>query len=164
MCIRNLLLRRFQSKNLFFVHILILTFELCKTSKTEKMYFLVLLKTIDNPKKAIIVPSKWIKSIDLSAVLNYGLRYQRNKIFKIYYSKDLFDEPDFNLHIVTRFDEQQCDCYNGTLVKHFGKFTNDILIFCSCTHFLEINLIVHRYIGGRFGAFGKILWCWHSRK
>lgn len=72
-------------------------------------------------------------------VLNYGIRYQKKKIYKIYYSKNMFDEPDFNLNIATRFNEQQCACYNGTLFKHFGKFKYETIIF---RKFLEINLFV----------------------
>lgn len=81
------------------------------------MFFLVNIKlTNDN----ILIPSKWIKKLKTTELLNYGMQYHKNKIYTIFYSDSINNEPRFDLPISAVFDEKKDGCYEGSIIKHFG--------------------------------------------
>lgn len=84
------------------------------------MYFLVHFK--DSGKKKII-PSKWIKGLNVKKLLNYGLTYEKRTIYVVFYSKDIYEEPDFKLAIRLNFLENQSACYEGFILKHFREYS-----------------------------------------
>lgn len=67
-----------------------------------------------------IIPSKWIKDLPMLNLLNYGIRYQKNKVRKIFYSRSLFSEPDFGLQTSNEFNPARDGCYDAHILKYFG--------------------------------------------
>lgn len=82
------------------------------------MYFLLSLKDSCIKK---IVPSKWIKDLEVTKFLNYGLFYQRHKIYTTFYSKNVQEEPDFQLEVRSYFCDNKSGCYEAFIIKSFGK-------------------------------------------
>lgn len=83
------------------------------------MYFLVTLKTAI--KTTIIVPWKWVQSIDIVKLLNYGIRIQKNTEVLVYFSKNMQEEPDFHSNILNNFKSHKSACYLATIVRGFGE-------------------------------------------
>lgn len=65
------------------------------------MYFLVLLK--ESNQKAI-VPQKWILNLDIETLLNYGVKFIKKKVFKVFISIVFGAEPDFHLDVMNVLD------------------------------------------------------------
>lgn len=84
------------------------------------MFFIV---NISELKKKIIVPSKWIKdlNVDLVKIFNYGISYIKNKSFIVFVSENFDDEPNFNLESTAVFNIRRPSCYKANLLKCFGK-------------------------------------------
>lgn len=83
------------------------------------MYFLV---TEVVSREVKIIPSKWIKNLLVVKLLNYGITYEKNKIYTAFYSRFLSIEPDFHLNRIRRFDDTRDACYDVRLLRCFGKF------------------------------------------
>lgn len=82
------------------------------------MYFLVLLK--ETHQKAI-VPQKWIMNLDFETLLNYGVKFIKKKVFKVFISNVFGDEPDFHLDVMSILETQRPACYNAHIIKTFGN-------------------------------------------
>lgn len=82
------------------------------------MYFLVSLK--ETEQKAI-VPQKWILNLDFETLLNYGVKFIKKKVFKVFISNVFVAEPDFHLDMNILLDIQRPACYNAYIVKIFGN-------------------------------------------
>lgn len=85
------------------------------------MYFLVSLKT--ETKTTIIVPLKWIYSLDIIKLLNYGVLVQKKIDVLVYFGTNLKDEPDFNCKVLEIFDLNRSACYRATIIRGFGKYS-----------------------------------------
>lgn len=91
------------------------------------MYFLV--KLIESKEK-IVIPSQWIKDLDMCAVYNYGVTYQKNKVFTVFVTGDEKSEPDFQLAIRSHLKLTHPACYQAKLLKCFGNiFTFVVNLF-----------------------------------
>lgn len=86
------------------------------------MFFLVQIK---QSREILIIPSKWIRNVDLIKFLNYGPSYHKNIYFVAFYSKNSYMEPNFDRRVLPQFDVKKDACYNVKLIKSFG---NQILV------------------------------------
>lgn len=86
---------------------------------TVKMYISIILK---ESKEKIIVPFKWIFSLNVARCLNNGI--SRNKPFVIFYSPNRESEPDFKKPLRIEFDENEEACYKAHFLKSHGKYKN----------------------------------------
>lgn len=82
------------------------------------MYFLVALK--DTGQKTI-VPQKWISSLNVQLLLNYGVKVIAKKLFKAFISNVLGDEPDFHLDVIAILDTKRPACYKVHIKRSFGN-------------------------------------------
>lgn len=84
------------------------------------MFFLVSLK---ETQQKVLVPQKWILNLNLEieTLLNLGVKFIKNKVFKIYISNIYGDEPDFHLQIMGILDKKRAACYEAFIIKTFGK-------------------------------------------
>lgn len=84
------------------------------------MYFVVKLQN----KQKHLVPQKWIKDIDkdLIKMFNYGITYLKKKLFTVYISVNLHDEPDFGLSVLNELKLDRCGCYKASIVKSCGEY------------------------------------------
>lgn len=91
------------------------------------MFFLVLIQGT-NAKK--LVPSKWIKNLETSHLLNYGMRYHKKKLYTVFYSPFISTsiEPDFTLTPSLVFSDTKNACYKAFLLKIFSKFNIEFFI------------------------------------
>lgn len=91
------------------------------------MYFLVTLK--DTGQKTI-VPQKWISSLNVQLLLNYGVKFIAKKLFKAFISNVFGDEPDFHLDVIAILNTKRPACYEVYIKRSFGnKLMSIILIF-----------------------------------
>lgn len=67
------------------------------------------------------IPISWIKDIDMAYLLTYGIRYQRNKVYKIFCSENITDAPDFGAPLLERLDVGQNACYEAKIVDYFTE-------------------------------------------
>lgn len=83
------------------------------------MFFVVYLSNSER----VLVPSNWIRGIGEYKMLlvNYGIPYLNGKLFKIFVSPNINDEPDFRLDIREQFAVGHCACYTGLIKYSFGK-------------------------------------------
>lgn len=108
------------------------------------MFLLVSLKTNAEHNIYKIVPLKWIQNCPMIDLLNYGIRYQKKKLNKIFISHNIEAEPNFQSGILAIYNNERNGCYIGTLLKSFGKI---FLIFfknlekCIYQFFLYIMLL-----------------------
>lgn len=80
------------------------------------MYFVVnIIKTNEN----IVVPFNWIQNIRLGEISNNGPN--ASIIYKIFYSLDLSEIPDFNAVEIKSVCDGQRGCYKARLLWFFGK-------------------------------------------
>lgn len=86
--------------------------------------FAVILLT--KSKIKLIVPAKWILSLDIVQALNYGISHTKKHI--VFFSKDLSALPNFQLLVQEVYDENMVCCYEAFLLHLFGK-SKLILIF-----------------------------------
>lgn len=94
-----------------------------QSSHFAKMFFIILIKTF---KKKVIVPSKWVKglNVDLIKLFNYGKIYNKHKTYTVFISNNHDDEPNFEMGISAVFDTNLPACYEATLSWAFGKKIN----------------------------------------
>lgn len=87
------------------------------------MYILVKLKEAAQSR---IVPVKWIQGFTgdrLAKLLTNGSRFYRNVFYKVFYSPNINDEPDFNLNLQQRIvDDTRPACYEAAVKRGFGKY------------------------------------------
>lgn len=83
------------------------------------MFFVVYLSNAER----VLVPSTWIRGIGeyKTLLVNYGIPYLKGKLFKIFVSPNINDEPDFRLDIREQFDVGHRACYTGLIKYSFGK-------------------------------------------
>lgn len=74
-----------------------------------------------NCNKKILVPSKYIKHLEITNIFNYGLTYQRNKIYTVFFSPNFDNEPNFQAMLQANFNEAIDACYAGSISRYFGK-------------------------------------------
>lgn len=72
-----------------------------------------------NSNKNIVVPIKWIQSIDLGKICNDGLNH--SIIYKIFFSSNKYENPDFNSEAIKSDFEAQRGIYEARLLWHSGK-------------------------------------------
>lgn len=70
-------------------------------------------------KEKLVIPSKWIYSLDIVQVFNIGISH--TKTHKIFYSPNLNDEPDFKASLEREFTIQRKCCYEAKIYRFFGK-------------------------------------------
>lgn len=87
------------------------------------MFFII---SINISKKKVIVPSKWIKglNVDIIKLFNYGKLYNKSKTYTVFISNNHNDEPNFDLGLSTVFNIENPACYEAILSWSFGKRTN----------------------------------------
>lgn len=94
------------------------------------MYFLV---EIQGLQERIRIPLKWIENLKLSKLFNYGVKYHRKTIYKVFICADKSMEPDFQLDIRTELNLQRPACYLAKIIKGFGLYFF-LAIFFSLTN------------------------------
>lgn len=83
------------------------------------MYFLV---EIQGSKEKVRIPSKWIENLNLPKLFNYGVKYHRKIIYKVFVCAEKSMEPDFKLDIQTELNLQRSACYLAKIIKGFGSY------------------------------------------
>lgn len=76
-------------------------------------------------KVKLVIPIKWIESLDIVQVMNIGIRHTKDHV--IFYSSNESIEADFTAQMRTVFDETAPARYIGKVLSIWGK-TN--LLFC----------------------------------
>lgn len=82
------------------------------------MFFLTFFR--ENKAKKLI-PSKWVKNLNIAELLNYGVTYHKKKLYTVFYSPLISDEPDFTLKEKPAMDEKRGASYKAYILKAFGK-------------------------------------------
>lgn len=84
------------------------------------MYFVVKLKDSADKK---VVPLKWIQHLNMAQLWNYGLTVLKRKIFKVFISHNMSEEPDFQLAVQTfPYNGNRTACYMATVIASFCKY------------------------------------------
>lgn len=82
------------------------------------MFFLISLKSSGQKR---IIPMKWVKDLNLPALLNNGVIVYKKKVHLVYISRDINEEPDFTLNIFDSIETGPA-LYKASILKCFGKF------------------------------------------
>lgn len=84
------------------------------------MYFVVKLK---ESAEKIVVPLKWIQDLNMAQLWNYGITALKRKIFKVFVSQNMSEEPDFQLAVRTLpYNGNRTACYMATLIASFCEY------------------------------------------
>lgn len=75
---------------------------------------------LENSKQKLVIPLKWIYSIDITQIMNYGISHTKQHV--VFYCNDPDEEPNFRLPIQNDFDENQNACYYARVLHIFGEF------------------------------------------
>lgn len=73
---------------------------------------------LSESRQKIVIPMKWILSVDIVQVFNYGVSHTKDHI--IYYSQNLDDEPNFRLKVEDVFEFKE-GCYEARILHAHGK-------------------------------------------
>lgn len=105
------------------------------------------------------MPSNWIRGIGdyKTLLINYGIPYLKGKLFKIFVSSNINDEPDFRLCIREQFDVVNRACYTGLIKYSFGKvksyqllWTKIIVVFFfNSTDTLDEGLVFFSWLSNK---------------
>lgn len=82
---------------------------------SENWFAAVILK---HSKKKVVVPIKWVGSLDLLQIFNIGVSHTKDH--NIFYSPNPNDEPNFAAEIKQSFDENASFCYDGKVLHIWG--------------------------------------------
>lgn len=70
----------------------------------------------------IVVQDKWVENMYNAKTKKYGCPPTRQKV--IFYSPNENEIPDFSLTVQDNFDATVVACYQGYILKTFGKFSS----------------------------------------
>lgn len=85
---------------------------------TPNVHCVVLFENLEVIK---VIPSKWIEKFMSAENVNCGSK--PHHMYKIFYSPDSTIQPDFQSTIRQTFVANEPGCYNGHVLRSFGKFT-----------------------------------------
>lgn len=79
-----------------------------------------LVVTLEKCVKNIVVPIKWVQSIDIDNLINGGINLSQTHI--VFYSTKK-EDPDFSLECdrVNFIDGNARGCFYGRIIEFFGK-------------------------------------------
>lgn len=83
--------------------------------------------TTEREFQNIVIPVKWIKSVNLFETGKDGVNCEQKCIF--FHSKDKTKGPDFSTEISVSFDLNGDCCYIGFIRKYFGEICCFISVF-----------------------------------
>lgn len=76
---------------------------------------------LDSVNQLLIVKDSWCEKVNTSETRNHG--NDRSSEMKIFYSKDKNLRPQFDLESSCNFDANKTACYDGYVLRVFGKYT-----------------------------------------
>lgn len=83
-------------------------------------------KIISTGQKRII-PIKWIQNLNseqFAVLLNHGAHGHKS-VYKVFYSPNICEEPDFCLNVMDICDNDRPACYLAKIHNGFGNFIFD---------------------------------------
>lgn len=76
---------------------------------------------LKNANKPLVISTKWFEKENNTEFINNGLVYENYIQRKIFYSPNKNDEPNFELRLKNKFEEDKPGCYSAYIIKYFSK-------------------------------------------